>query len=201
MINPLMVNKWVKPFYLKILHANYTSARIVDTREQEQFIKTVNQRLAELTPAIANKLIAGHWREAIVGSWFAGLKPLPDCQDAIGQRLLASETCYAGQAHAFAMACYANEKSVAYLQKYLDTYLRKPDCYYDQGWAMPALLWVDVQLGTQHAAPFLEEGGLWNRFIENKCTEEDQAWTIKVCKKNFWEAMTYCNTHFRASFN
>lgn len=198
MINPILINKWVKPFYLTVLHANYTSPNLLDDREQAQFVKGVKERLSEITPSTAMKLIRGHWREAIVGSWFAGLKKLPGCQGAIGQRLLASETCYAGQSHAFAMACYANGESAEYLTTYLDTYLREQDCYYDQGWAMPALMWVDQRLGTQHAKPFLVQDGLWDRFTQDKITDENQAWTLQSCQDRFGGAMAYCKTHFWA---
>ncbi len=189
------IQRWVSPFYLRILHGNYAS-RIVVGEERTKFNGEVRIALAEITPEIATKLLSGYWREAITGSWLAGLKRFPECQHQIGRLLLQSKTCYAGQSHAFAMACYADDASVEFLTRYLDTYLRKTDCCYDQGWAMPALMWIDEQQRTDHAAQFLSPGGLWEQFTADKVSDNNDSWTIQVCKANFWRSMEYCCAHF-----
>lgn len=194
MLTPFL-KRWVSPFYLRILHGNYASSIVVDD-EREQFNTDVRNALTKITPKIASKLIDGHWREAMTGSWFAGLKRFPECRSQIGDLLLASETCYAGQSHAFAMACYADQASADFLVKYLNVYLRKLDCYYDQGWAMPALMWIDNQQGTNHADRFTMSGGLWDHFTADKISDDNDAWTIERCKSDFWCAMEYCRQHF-----
>ncbi|MEM6366609.1 MAG: DUF6000 family protein [Planctomycetota bacterium] len=189
------IKRWVSPFYLRILHGNYAS-RIVVSDEPDQFNADVQSALASITPDIAFQLIRGYWREAITGSWFAGLKKFDECRDQIGDLLLESKTCYAGQSHAFAMACYADNVSAEYLTQYLNTYLRRIECYYDQNWAMPALMWIDEIRSTNHAADFLAPDGLWNYFTADKTSRDNDAWTIESCKSNFRDTMQYCGQHF-----
>lgn len=189
------IKRWVSPFYLRILHGNYASPIVVG-EERTQFNTNVLQALETITPQIAAELIGGHWREAICGSWFAGLKRFPECQSQIGELLLASQACFAGQSHVFAMACYADETSVEFLKEYLKTYLQRLDCFYDQNWAMPALMWIDQQQATNHADDFLAPNGLWGHFTAGKISEDNDAWTIKSCKSHFWQVMQYCHQHF-----
>ena len=195
MLNPLFTKKWVSPYYLSILHGNYAT-HILSDDERERFNHRVSIALETITPKIALKLIQGHWRESITGSWFAGLKRFPECRETIGKLLVASNTCYAGQSHAFAMACYADDSSVDFLTAYLDEYLRRPDCYYDQNWAMPALMWIDNVKSTDHADAYIADGGLWHRFTDGKISDENQAWAIDHCKSDFWRTMEYCLQHF-----
>ncbi len=191
----IFLKRWVTPFYLRILHGNYVTRIVVD-EEREQFNSEVRRALKKITPEIAAKLVGGHWREAITGSWFTGLKHYTELREQIGDLLLASKTCYAGQSHAFAMACFADDASVSYLKNYLDIYLRRPDCWYDQDWAMPALMWIDHLNSTDHASEYLVPDGLWQYFTSNKVTPGSDAWTIELCKQHFWRTMEYCRRHF-----
>ena len=190
-----LIERWVSPFYLRVLHGNYAS-RLVVGGEREQFNTNVKDALASITPDIASELIRGYWREAITGSWFAGLKTFDVCHDQIGDLLLQSKSCYAGQSHAFAMACYADDASVDYLKRYLNTYLRRLDCYYDQNWAMPALMWIDHLQSSNHADDFLAPDGLWHHFTADKISDDNDAWTIESCRNHFWDTMGYCREHF-----
>ncbi|MCO6044081.1 DUF6000 family protein [Aeoliella sp. ICT_H6.2] len=190
-----IIQQWVSPFYLNILHGNFASG-IVAGDEQVQFNTNVRAALESITPKIASQLIDDGWREAITGSWFAGLKRFVECRDQIGEMLLASKFCYAGQGHAFGMACLADDASIDFLKQYLNTYLRRVDCYYDQSWAMPALMWIDQQRGTSHADEFLAPGGLWDHFTKDKISANDDAWTIERSKTHFWTNMEYCQDHF-----
>lgn len=189
------IQRWVSPFYLKILHGNYAARRVTD-ESREQFNSEARSALKAITPDIAATLIGGYWREAITGSWFAGLKRFEECREPIGELLLASKTCYAGQSHAFAMACFADDVSAQYLTRYLDTYLRRKECYYDQNWAMPALMWIDHVRATNHADVFLAPDGLWSYFTADKISDDNDAWTIESCKSEFWTTMQYCLEHF-----
>ncbi|MEU8804944.1 DUF6000 family protein, partial [Spirillospora sp. NPDC048819] len=46
---------------------------------------------------------------------------------------------------------------------YLDHYLPRRDCHYDQAWALGGLLQLDSALGTGYAGKYLTPGGLWSR--------------------------------------
>lgn len=191
MSNALFLGRWVKPFYMQILHGNYVGAR--DEAERERFSAQVREALDEITPGIASRLIADSWRSSITGSWFAGLGSFVECREQIGARLLASQTCFAGQAHAFAMACFADDASAEFLVEYLNIYLRRPECEYDQRWAMPALMWVDEAQGSERAQAFLAPGGLWEAFTAER---PEDAWALETCRARFWLRMNYCRQHF-----
>jgi hypothetical protein len=184
---------WVNPFYLQILHGNYRHSYNVE--EQLRFNQQVKAVLPDFSTEIATDLLSRYWREQITGSWFCGIKGYTHLGPVIGELLLTSNTCYAGQGHCFALACFANENSAAYLVRYLTTYLAQKDLYYDQHWAMPALMWLDTQLGTGYAAPFLTTGGLWDQFVADKL-KLSAVWELDACKQNFWEVMEYCQVHF-----
>jgi hypothetical protein len=77
--------------------------------------------------------------------------------------LLESELVYAGQGYCFALARFAEDSDATTLTAYLERYLPRLDCHYDQHYAVGALLHLDEQRGTDHAARFLGAGGLWER--------------------------------------
>jgi hypothetical protein len=190
--------KWVSPYYLYILHANYF--RQLSGEKQVIFNQQVMAALRELDEVVMSKLIVPFdnpnvpgWREHLTGSWFCGLKRWHQFGPTIGKLLLASEVCYAGQGYCFALACFANDESVAYLTAYLDFYLPRLDLDYDQQWAMPALMWIDEQRGTNCASRFLVPGGLWEQYTANRAAPY---WEIETCKRAFWGAMNYCQEHF-----
>lgn len=193
MFNPSFLNRWVKPFYMQILHGNYAGER--DEEQRERFTARVREALGDITPKIASRLIADTWRGSITGSWFAGLGGLVECRDQVGARLVASQTCFAGQAHAFAMACFADDASAEFLVEYLNIYLRQPECEYDQDWAMPALMWVDEQRGSERAQAFVAPGGLWDAFTAER---SQGTWALETCRARFWLRMNYCRQHFMA---
>ena len=173
---------WVKPFYLKGLIKS-------DVGE-------LRTALAEVTPPVVDRLLSSPgWREQIVGSWFSGLKGWSQFEDVIGVMLLASRVCEAGRGHSFALACFADEASRRHLVTYLDHYLRRPELFDDQHFAMPALMWIDEKSGTSDAARFLVCGGLWETFTAGK----NDAWHLDTCKRRFWETMQYCQQNFGAT--
>ena len=185
-MDQLFIARWVSPFYMRILHGHYHRG------ENPAFDVAVRESLPVITPEIVDQLLAGSWREAMTGSWFAGLRGFEECQPRIAELLLASYFCYAGQGHAFAMACFANDDAVRALTRYLETYLPKLDLYYDQAWAMPALMWIDQQHESDHAAPFLEPGGLWEAWS----TARPKIVELESRRAHFWACMEYCRANF-----
>jgi hypothetical protein len=185
------INNWVAPYYLSILHGNYLYSLKDDV--QTLFHKNVKKALLTLNDEIIQRLLSGGWREQITGSWFCGIKGLSEYVDTIGIKLVKSKMTYAGQGHCFALACFANDKSVKYLAEYLDIYLSKTNLIYDQAWVMPALMWVDEQNNTTHASRFIVSGGLWDGFIEEK---DLNFWRLDNRKEYFWKLMNHCRENF-----
>ena len=51
------------------------------------------------------------------------------------------------------------------MQQYLEYYLRQPDLWFDQDWAMAALSYIGINKGEDLLTPYMD---LWNEFIINK---------------------------------
>lgn len=175
------IARWVQPFYMR-------GPRGSD-------VDPMRDALEQVEPAVVERLLATHnWRERIVGGWFAGLKGWSQFEGVIGQLLMASELCYAGQGYCFALACFADEPSRGYLTEYLDHYLARPELYYDQAEALCALMWIDACRSTQFTAPYVAPGGPWERFTANK----KRGWDLAQHRERFWQTMAYCQEHFGA---
>jgi hypothetical protein len=185
------INQWVAPYYLNILHGNYCF--LLKHDEQVAFNRSVNNALASINVEVVNRLLSGGWREQITGSWYCGLKGWSQFTDMIGTKLVESKMTYAGQGHSFALACFANDKSVRYFTEYLDMYLPQINLVYDQAWVMSALMWVDEQNNTDHSVRYLASNGLWQEYIADK---ESDVWQLDYWKNNFRTLMNYCQENF-----
>lgn len=187
MIDPEI--KFVVPFYLDILHSNY----LWKHEDGSFFVPEVQTTLSQIdTNAISQLLKTWNWRPRLAASWFCGLKGYDNFEEKIGQLLLKSDLCFAGQGYCFALACFANERSVFHLENYLNFYLPQLDLYYDQNWAMSALIWIDEQNGSHYAKKYVEPNGLWWHFVSNK----QDGWNLNQSVKHFRKTMTFCREHF-----
>jgi hypothetical protein len=83
------------------------------------------------------------------------------------------------------------------LRRYLEVWLPQRDKYYDQHWALPALVWVDKRLDTQHAAPFLEAGGLWDQWAG--ANHREGAAMYQDAQRNFDLTLASALAAFRAT--
>lgn len=149
------VVKWIKPFYMTDL--------VTEGKEfQEAFLKVKE----EIDDVLITQLLSEfNWRTRTVGAYFAALKNATRYCDHIGRLLLRSDVCYAGTAYALALARFNTENALAYLQRYLDHYLTRPDLFFDQGDVMGALAYLDAKNNTNIMTSYSDQ---WNRFIENK---------------------------------
>jgi hypothetical protein len=99
------------------------------------------------------------WRTRSTGSYFAGIKNAVQFQEIIGIHLLKSEVCYAGSEYAITLALFNTERSVYYLNLYLEYYLTKSELYFDQGSAITALKYLDEINNTNHREKHLKKLG------------------------------------------
>ena len=196
------INQWVAPYYLQILQGNYCfNPKYL---EQTAFNQKVKEALQSINANIIEQLLSGGWREQLTGSWFCGLKGWSQFADVIGTKLVDRNVPYAGQGHSFALACFANDKSVEYLTKYLDLFLPQTDLVYEQIWVMPALLWVDAQNNTTYSERYLVIDGLWQNYAADKSTwyqaePEGRVWQLGHLddrQERFWQLMKYCHIYF-----
>lgn len=176
--------EWISPFYLKILHGNYALVG-----SDDEFAEKVKVALKNVTPKIVETLFSGPcWRGRITAAWFCGMKNWKQYQDKMGDDLIESRYGFAGQGYSFALARFCDEKSAAYLVRYLDLYLAQIDHFPDHGWVIGALLWIDEKQRTDHAARFIVPGGPWDQFAAAKGAANDH-WELERCRERFYKVM------------
>lgn len=176
------IERWVQPFYMKVLHAKQAAS--------------VTEQLVEasisITPEVVNALLADlNWRTRKMAAIYAGINGWSDFTDAIGERLLKSEVVYAGASYCFALARFSSDEAVTYLKRYLDIWLRRPECWYDQNHALSALLWLDQVWGSDEATAYLSANGPWMRFVESKPN-----WDLERTRQHFFDTITFCQEQF-----
>jgi len=108
-------------------------------------------------------LLEFEWRARLTAAWLIGLDRRTQFRETLRDLLLDSELTYAGQGYCFALTRFAQPDDADILTTYLDRYLPRTDCHYDQDWAIGALLHLDQKLGTDHAQRFLTPEGLWSQ--------------------------------------
>ncbi|KPI04488.1 hypothetical protein OK074_4622 [Actinobacteria bacterium OK074] len=159
-----LVHRYVTPDrrYLKL---SGSLLRLTEP-ERAQFTRKLGEAADEITPHELGILLEGGWRERRTAAWLIAVARRAEFRERLGELLLASEVCCAGQSYCVALATFDTEADADLLAAYLDRYLLRPDLYYDQAPALGALLHLDRKLGADHAARFLTPAGLWQRWID-----------------------------------
>lgn len=153
--------------YLKLLGGNFMA---MDEAQRALFLQQLAQSARQASDHDLTMLLDSDWRPRLTASWLIELARHDQFRERIGDLLLASEVTYAGQGYCLALARFATAADGELLTAYLDAYLQQPDKRYDQHWALGALLHVDEQLGTDRAARFLTDGGLWQQWSRTEKT-------------------------------
>ena len=140
--NPRLYNAYVWPFYLKLLNGNLVFLGFDE--KGERLPPTLPKQIADAARSISdeqlNELLAeAGWRSSLPAAWFIGLTRRSRYVDQIGELLLASEMCFAGQGYCMALGLIGGERCREYLHRYLWRYLPLRGRLYDQHWAIGAL--------------------------------------------------------------
>lgn len=152
-ISEEFIKKWVLDFYM----TDVTS---------KEFVNNYIKIKEELNSKIVEKLLGYfNWQPRLTGAIFAAIKNYVQFEEQIGNLFLKSEVCDAGGGYCVAFASFNNEKSVYYLNEYLNYYLTKPDLYFDQGDAMATLAYLDFENGTKNRVRHTPQ---WKEFVKNK---------------------------------
>jgi len=187
LLNPNLV----KPHYLQFLHGNFLR---LEGEELLSFVTSMRRVLSEIKPSQIERLLQIAWREQLTGAWLAGLKNWTQFTEPIGNLLVPSVTCYAGQGYCFALASFATDESAGYLCRYLDEYLPQIDKFYDQLWAMSALVWIDKIKATDYSLKYLEPNGLWEQFVADKT--KYGGWSLENQNQEFARIMEFRDKWF-----
>lgn len=167
-LEPELVKKWVIPFYMTI-----------DRYHQLSWIETIKKIKSEITPEITLQLLGDfNWRTRLVGAYFSAVKGYEEQIDSIGIHFLKSEVCCVGHIYALVLAFYNSEKSVQYLENYLNYYLQKPALHFDQESTLQALFYLDTVNKTSKAKKYLLD---WEK--------------LKVARLGFAKAKMHSSVH------
>ncbi|MFE6081565.1 DUF6000 family protein [Streptomyces virginiae] len=134
--------------------------------DRSTFLRALGEDARAITPHELTVLLEGGWRERLTAAWLVAAARRTEFRERLGEMLLASEVCLAGSAYCVALATFATAADADLPAAYLDRYLRRPDLDYDQPAAMGALLHLDAELDTDHAARFLTADGPWHQWID-----------------------------------
>lgn len=125
-------NKWVIPYYFNLKNST------------DDWINRMIQLKSEINETvILNNLGDFNWRTRSTGSYFAAIRQSINLEDIIGTHLLKSEVCRAGSQYAYTLASFNTNKSIEYLNRYLNYYLKKPELYFDQETVLSAIKYLD----------------------------------------------------------
>ncbi|MFJ9588691.1 DUF6000 family protein [Streptomyces acidicola] len=170
---PRLVRRYVRPGqrYLKL----GGSILGMTGRERAKFARKLGKAANKITFRELGILLEGGWRERQTAAWFIAVTRRTEFRGRLGELLLASEVCFAGQAYCVALASFGTPADADLLATYLDRYLRCPDLDYDQAAALGALLFLDAKLGRDQATQFLATGGLWHQWIDGPPSKSHDA--------------------------
>ncbi|WP_433329664.1 DUF6000 family protein [Spirillospora sp. CA-294931] len=107
-----------------------------------------------------DRLLSCGWRPRLTAAWLIGIDRRQQYRRTLHDLLLESAGPYAGRGYCFALARFGLNEDADILAAYLDRYLPREDCFYDQRPAIGALLYLDERLGTHQADRFVNSG-LW----------------------------------------
>lgn len=142
---------WINPFYLANINNKF-----------EEFQQSYSKIRSQIDPILISKLLTYfNWRSRKVGSYFAAIENSKRHCQHIGRLLLRSDVCYAGQAHALALARFNTDNSISYLCNYLNHYLQHPELQFDQGAVFGAVVYLDTKNGTNIADKYIDQ---WDKF-------------------------------------
>ncbi|MFE3902828.1 DUF6000 family protein [Streptomyces sp. NPDC059153] len=169
--------------HLELLHGNVQRRRVGSVERTAFFRELIadSERVGDQEFAA----LLGHgsgWRERLVAAWIAGIGGRTRQRERIGELLIESRQTYAGQGYCFALACFGTSADGQILCDYLDNYLRRTDLYYDQHWAIGALLDIDTQLGSDYAERFIARDGLWQQWTRDKSADYLEAQKNRVAE-------------------
>lgn len=145
--------------YLRLLGVNPLGER----SDRAIFEAGLARDAREISDDNLYSLLELDWRARLTAAWLIALDRRTHFRPALGELLPASEVAHAGKGYCLALARFGQLEDAEILVAYLDYYLPRTECPYDQDWAIGALLTLDHELGTAHAAQFLGSDGLWHR--------------------------------------
>jgi hypothetical protein len=160
--NEKVLAQFVEPFYLSILHGNCLE---FEEPKRAEFLSGFHMAAKRINHENVKRLLhAGEWRSGLVASWYVANRRWKDFVPEMVELLLASNVTFLGQGLAVSLASLATPECADGLEQYLDVWLSRTDCAYDQPWVMASLRECDRRRGEQRAARFEGRDGTYRRW-------------------------------------
>lgn len=164
------VDQFVVPLYLELLNANFCrfTRQPADSRDKVEFEASFCRALDKISPDVVKHLLSDlGWRTQLTASWFCAVKDFRQFQNLIASGLMNDRSQYASQGYCIALYSFADAESISCLCQYLEHWLIVDEVN-QQPAVMQTLLCLDAKLGSDHAAKYTSEGGLWQRWIRSR---------------------------------
>lgn len=175
---------WNIKIYGALMSGNVVKA---DFQNREQCIKEIQELISICDEELIDKLlVTQNWRARLIAGCLIGFLEEKNYTDTIGQNLVRG--CGGITGYCYALARFADEKSVYYLTEYLNQYLLF-DKFPNEGlqyWAFRALRWIDEINNTTIAQNYLGENGLWTKFIYFEFPTRKNAPIFKLSNYEQW---------------
>jgi hypothetical protein len=154
--------RWVRRYLVSETRA------ILMPRPVQRWYQWRLRRAARRAPAadLALLLTLG-WHEARAAIWLIAAGRRVDLRPVIERGILSESPSCFGWSYCPALACLGTEEDARILVTYLDQALRPQDESHgghSQPEALATLMYLDEQLGTNHAQQFFAADGLWHRW-------------------------------------
>ena len=146
------------PYYGEIGRGDYPFVN----REAIPRLQEAKERITKDTI----KMLLGdfNWRSRSVGAFFAALTKQYDLFPVIGNMLLQSEVCIAGDMYTVVLATHSAELSMPVYVAYLRYYLTQPQYVFQQGSVYAALL-SQARGNRDYADIMAEIADLWSEYV------------------------------------
>jgi hypothetical protein len=156
--NAKVIRRYVKgrglrPRYLKLIGGQFEAW-------DDRFRNALLRDARKISDEDLDRLLFCGWWPRLTAAWPIGIDRRQRYRPTLGDLLMESAGPYAGGGYFFALARFGRNEDADILAAYLDRYLPRTDCFYDQGAAMGALLYLDERLGTHQADRFINSS-LW----------------------------------------
>ncbi|MEU6729075.1 DUF6000 family protein [Nonomuraea wenchangensis] len=166
--------------YLRLLGGGFIV--LLSDRQVVRFGRSLARDARRISDHDLKLLLDNEWRSRLTAAWLIGMDRRTRFRDQLGEMLIESQGSYAADGYCFALARFGEDDDAAILSTYLDRYLVQPDCDYDQADAIGALLYLDDQRGTNHAARFLVPDGPWARSaMRDRDLAEQKQYIDELC--------------------
>lgn len=159
------INRFVNPGngpdrrYLTLLHGNLLA---LNTAERKSFGASLAEAAQLITDHELSILLDSEWRSRLTAAWLIGLDRRVQFRQRLASLFMASELCFTGQGYSFALTRFGEHQDADILLEYLQHYLPRLDCHYDQHWAIGALMNLDEQHSVDRTRQLTAPGGLWD---------------------------------------